>query len=88
MKDIALAAGVLAAFAFGYFLMVRLDRYLSESRRYARDDSEEKQPSRVLLTEQSSEDEIGEAIARFKETHGEMRILIYDPAEGGSGEEQ
>ena len=82
MEEIVLIAVVLAAAVFGFILVAKFDKFMAENFRYEQKDHEDKSPDRVVLTEQSSDEDIAETIARFRETHGETRILIYDPSDG------
>lgn len=82
METFVLIAVVLIAAAFGFLLAAKFDKFMAINFRYEQKDHATKSPDRVLLTEQSSDEDIAETIARFRETHGETRILIYDPSDG------
>lgn len=82
MEEIVLIAVLLAAAVFGFLLAARLDSFMAENFRYEKEDRETGGPDSVLLTGQSSDEDIAETISRFRETHGETRILIYDPSDG------
>ena len=81
MKDVILMGAVLGAFVFGYFLMIRLDRFLDENRDAIKSTTEKKVPSCVMLTEELSEKEIAEEIRRFRETHKDTYILLCNGTE-------
>ena len=81
MKDIILVAAVLGAFGFGYFLMIRLDRFLDENRTTIRSAAQKNVPSCVMLTEELSEEELVEEIRCFREAHKDAYILLCDGTE-------
>ena len=81
MKDIILVAAVLGAFGFGYFLMIRLDRFLDENRNAIKSATQKKEPSCVMLTEELSEEELVEEIRCFREAHKGGYILLCDGTE-------
>lgn len=78
LRDIVLILSVLGAFAYGYFLMVRLDRFLDENRKAIEKETEKTEPSYVMLTEEMSEEEIVEEVRRFRKKHESTRIVLYD----------
>lgn len=81
MKDIILMVAVLVAFGFGYFLMIRLDRFLDENRTAIKSETQKNVPSCVMLTEELSEEELVEEIRCFRETHKDAYILLCDGTE-------
>jgi len=81
MKDIILMAAVLVAFGFGYFLMIRLDRFLDENRNTIKSATQKKEPSCVMLTEELSEEDLVEEIRCFREAHKDAYILLCDGTE-------
>ena len=81
MKDIILMAAVLGAFGFGYFLMIRLDRFLDENRNAIKSEMQKNLPSCVMLTEELSEEELVEEIRCFREAHKGAYILLCDGTE-------
>ena len=78
LRDIVLIIAVLGVFVFGYFLMARLDKFLGENRKAIEKESEKKDPSCVMLTEELTDEEITEEIRRFKSKHKGTRIMLYD----------
>ena len=78
LRDIVLIIAVLGVFVFGYFLMARLDKFLGENRKAIEKESEKKDPSCVMLTEELTDEEITEEIRRFKSKHEGTRIMLYD----------
>lgn len=78
MRTILLVLSVLGVFGYGYFLMTRLDQFLDENREAIERESEKKAPSRVMLTEDMSDEEIAEEVRRFREKHKSARIVLYD----------
>ena len=80
-RDIALAISVLGVFVFGFFLMIRLDKFLEENRKAIEKEEEKKEPTCVMLTEEMSDEEIVQEIRRFRETHEGTRIILYDSSD-------
>ncbi len=80
-RDIILIISVLGVFVFGYFLMVRLDKFLDENRKAIEKENEKKEPSCVMLTEDMSDEEIAEEVKRFRDKHEGARIFLYDSTE-------
>ncbi len=78
LRDIILILSVLGVFAFGYFVMRKLDKFLDENRKAIEKENEKKEPSCVMLTEEMSDEEIAEEIRRFREKHESARIVLYD----------
>lgn len=78
MTDILLILSVLGVFAFGYFLMTRLDKFLDENRVAIQKENEKKEPSCIMLTEEMSDEDIADEVRRFREKHESTRILLYD----------
>ncbi len=78
MRDILLILTVLSVFVFGYFVMARLDKFLNENRKAIEKETEKKEPSCVMLTEELSEEEIAEEVRRFRKKHENTRIVLYD----------
>ena len=52
MQEVGLLLAVAAAFAFGFFLMTRLDRFFEENRQAQEREAEENSPSDKPGTEQ------------------------------------
>lgn len=80
MKDAILIVILLGSFASGFFLMGRLDSFLGRNCKTIQTANEAQEPSCVLLTEESSDEEIAEEIRRFRSCHAGLRILLYDGA--------
>ncbi len=78
MTDTVLIIAILSVFLFGYFLMVKLDKFLVENRKAIEKENEKKEPSCVMLTENLSEKEIVEEIQRFRNNHEGARVILYD----------
>ncbi len=78
MRDILLILSVLGVFVFGYFLMARLDKFLDENRKAIEKESEKKEPSCIMLTEEMSVEEIADEVRRFRIKHKSARIVLYD----------
>ncbi|MDD6094758.1 MAG: hypothetical protein PUC29_03335 [Clostridia bacterium] len=78
MKEVFLAAAVLGALIFCYFLMTRLDRFLCVNRKAIEKESEKTEPSCIVLTDAISDEEALEAIHNFKKSHENVRIIVCD----------
>ena len=78
MAELLLIVSLLGIFAFGFYLMSRLDRFLEENRTTLLKENESCEPSEVLLPQGLSESEILSEIRRFRETHGNVDIILSD----------
>ena len=81
MAELLLIVSLLGIFAFGFYLMSRLDRFLEENRTTLLKENESCEPSEVLLPQGLSESEILCEIRRFRETHGNVDIILSDGKE-------
>ena len=81
MAELLLIVSLLAVFAFGFYLMSRLDRFLEENRKALLKENESCEPSEVLLPHGLSDSEILSAIRRCQETHGTVDIILSDGKE-------
>lgn len=81
MKETVLIAAVLLAFKYGYSLIKKLDKFLDESHQAIEKESEKKEPSCVMLTEELSDEEIAAEIQRFRAKHERIRIMLYEGAD-------
>ena len=81
MAELLLIVSLLAVFAFGFYLMSRLDRFLEENRKALLKENESCEPSEVLLLHGLSDSEILSEIRRFQETHGTVDIILSDGKE-------
>ncbi|MDD6022311.1 MAG: hypothetical protein PUB94_06665 [Oscillospiraceae bacterium] len=80
-KALLIAAGLIVVFILCFFPIRKLDNFLDESRRSAEKESEKKEPACVMLADDMSEQDIIKEIRRFKDQHGEIGILIFDPSD-------
>lgn len=78
MKEVLLLAVVLGAFVGGYFLMGKLEQILDENRKAIEKESEKKEPTCIMLTEELSEEEIVEEVKSFRAKHRGIRIVLLD----------
>ena len=78
MAELLLIVSLLGVFAFGFFLMGRLDRFLDENRKALLKENESREPSEILLPQGLSDSEILSEIHRFRETHGKVDIILSD----------
>ena len=81
MAELLLIVSLLGIFAFGFYLMIRLDRFLEENRKALLRENESCEPSEVLLPHGLSDSEILSEIDRFRETHGKVDIILSDSKE-------
>ena len=78
MAELLLIVSLLGIFAFGFYLMSRLDRFLEENRKALLKENESREPSEILLPQGLSESEILCEIRRFRETQGNVDIILSD----------
>lgn len=78
MAELLLIVSLLGIFAFGFYLMSRLDRFLEENRKALLKENESREPSEILLPQGLSESEILCEIRRFRETHVNVDIILSD----------
>ena len=81
MAELLLIVSLLGIFAFGFYIMCRLDRFLEENRKALLKENESREPSEILLPQGLSESEILFAIRRFRETHRNVDIILSDGKE-------
>lgn len=76
-SDMILILCVLVCFAFGSFLMTRLDKFLNENYETIEKESEKRVPDYIMLTEEMTDDEIVQEVKRFRELHEGSSVVIY-----------
>ena len=81
MAELLLIVSLLGIFAFGFYIMCRLDRFLEENRKALLRENESCEPSEVLLPHGLSDSEVLSEIHRFRETHGNVDIILSDGKE-------
>ena len=81
VAELLLIVSLLGVFAFGFFLMGRLDRFLDENRKALLKENESREPSEILLPQGLSDSEILSEIHRFRETHGTVDIILSNSNE-------
>lgn len=81
MKEILFVIAAVGIVLYGYFLMNKLDKFLDENRRAIEKESEIKEPSCIMLTEDVSDEELIEEVRRFQSKHGEIRMILYDSSD-------
>ena len=81
VAELLLIVSLLGVFAFGFFLMGRLDRFLDENRKALLKENESREPSEILLPQGLSDSEILSEIHRFREKHGTVDIILSDGKE-------
>lgn len=77
-SDMILILCVLVCFAFGSFLMTRLDKFLNENYETIEKESEKRVPDYIMLTEEMTDDEIVQEVKRFRKLHEGSSVVIYD----------
>ena len=78
MAELLLIVSLLGIFAFGFYIMSRLDRFLEENRKALLKENESREPSEILLPQGLSESEILCEIRRFRKTHRNVDIILSD----------
>lgn len=78
MAELLLIVSLLGIFAFGFYIMCRLDRFLEENRKALLKENESCEPSEVLLPHGLSDSEVLSEIHRFRETNGNVDIILSD----------
>ena len=81
MAELLLIVSLLGIFAFGFYIMCRLDRFLEENRKALLKENESCEPSEFLLPHGLSDSEILSEIRRFQEAHGTVDIILSDGKE-------
>ena len=81
MAELLLIVSLLGIFAFGFYIMCRLDRFLEENRKALLKENDSCEPSEILLPPGLSDSEILSEIRRFQETHGTVDIILSDGKE-------
>ena len=81
MAELLLIVSLIGIFAFGFYLMSRLARFLEENRKTLLKENESCEPSEVPLPHGLSDSEILNEIHRFRETHGTVDIILSDGKE-------
>ena len=77
MAELLLIVSLLGIFAFGFYLMSRLDRFLEKNRKALLKENKFREFSEILLPQGLSDSEI----RRFRETHGKVDIILSDGKE-------
>ena len=73
--------GTAMVFLFGWFLMKRLDQFLAENQKRIEEETVQQQKPCLRLNGDISPDELDEALSRFRSSHTNVKITIYDPDE-------
>lgn len=81
MAELLLIISLLGVFAFGFYLMSRLDRFLEKNRKALLKENKFREFSEILLPQELSDSEILSEIHRFRETHGKVDIILSDGKE-------
>ncbi len=82
VRDIILTVSVLGVMIFGFFIMKHLDKFLDENRKYIEQAEQKKEPNRVMLTADMTDNELIKRIRTYEKKHGGAHITLYrDEAE-------
>ncbi len=81
MAELLLIISLLGVFAFGFYLMSRLDQFLEKNRKALLKENKFREFSEILLPQGLSDSEILSEIHRFRETHGTVDIILSDGKE-------
>lgn len=81
MAELLLIISLLGVFAFGFYLMSRLDRFLEKNRKALLKGNEPREFSEILLPQGLSDSEILSEIRHFRETHVKVDIILSDGKE-------
>jgi hypothetical protein len=81
VEDVVLIAGTAMVFLFGWFLMKRLDQFLAENQKRIEEETVQQQKPCLRLNGDISPDELDETLFRFRSSHTNVKIAIYDPDE-------
>lgn len=76
MELVMIIIGVPCIFAFGAYLMKRLDDFLEENYRENQEEQKTEEPSCVMLTEELTDEEMIREIRDFCGSHEEARIFL------------
>ena len=76
--SIILILAMSGVFAFGFYLMTKLDKFLDENRKTIEKENESCEPSCVMLTDSLTDEEVMEEIRRFRSRHEDAHVLLYD----------
>ena len=79
-EDIVLIVLTLGAFAFGYFLVVQLGKYLDRRKNIYEREYKGGEPSGVMFTETMSEEEIAREVGKFRAKHKKARVVLREVA--------
>ena len=71
-------AGTALMFLLGWFLMKRLDRFLAENQKRIEEETVQQQKPCLRLNGDISPDELDETLFRFRSSHTNVKIVIYD----------
>jgi len=85
---IVLVLAMAGLFAFGFYLMARLDKFLDENRRAIKKKSESCEPSCVMLADSLTDEEMIEEIRRFRSRHEKTHVLLCDSSNEELAEEK
>ena len=77
VRDIILVVAVLGVMVFGFFVMKRLDEFLDENRKRIEQEEKEKEPSRVMLTTDMTDEELIKNIRTYEKQRGDTYITLY-----------
>ena len=77
VRDIILVVAVLGVMVFGFFVMKRLDKFLDENRKRIEQEEKKKEPSRIMLTTDMTDEELIKNIRTYEKQRGDAYITLY-----------
>ena len=84
MQDAILIIGTSLEFLFGWILIKQLGCFLEENQKRIEEEANRKPKKCIYLDGNISPDELEKALSRFRSTHDRVKIMIYDPAQFSS----
>lgn len=78
MEDVVLIVGTALMFLFGWYLVMRLGRFLDENQKQIEEEAKQQPEPCVCLNADVSPDELEEMLSRFCSSHAHVKIVIYD----------
>lgn len=81
MRDIAMVVLVIGTLAFGYFITAGIHVFLLEKRSSMEKETEKREPSCMMFTDDVPDEELLREIQAFRSRHKHMRLMLYDASE-------
>ncbi len=81
MKDVLLLVSFLAVAAFGFFLMVKLDKFLEKNQKAIAEEEKKKRKPYVIISNTATEEYMLGEIEKFRRDHSCAYVVVCDPTE-------